>query len=58
MSLVYTHPHPPDLWKPQSLSAVLSPSGKSLEGYAVYDGGGHKFTWKLIEPGPAEEKGE
>jgi serine/threonine protein kinase len=58
MSLVYTHPHPPDLWKAQSLSAVLSPSGKSLEGYAVYDGGGHRFTWKLIEPGPAEEKGQ
>jgi serine/threonine protein kinase len=58
MSLVHTHPHPPDEWKPQSRTAVLNPDGKSLEGYAVYDGGGHKFAWTLMEPHAAEEQGK
>jgi serine/threonine protein kinase len=55
MSLVYTQPHPPDKWLPQSRTAVLGLHGKSLEGYAVDEGGGQKFTWKLLEPKEAEE---
>jgi serine/threonine protein kinase len=49
MSLVYTQPHPPDQWLPQTRTAVLGLHGKSLEGYAADKGGGHKFTWKLVE---------
>jgi hypothetical protein len=56
MSLVHTHPHPPDKWLPQTRTAVLGLHGKSLEGYAAFEGGGHKFTWKLVEPRSAEEK--
>jgi serine/threonine protein kinase len=56
MSLVHTQPHPPGQWLPQTRTAVLGLHGKSLEGYAAYQGGGHKFTWKLLEPRPAEEK--
>jgi hypothetical protein len=56
MSLVHTQPHPADKWLPQSRTAVLSPDGKSLEGYAVHEGGGHKFTWTLAEPRAAEDK--
>ena len=56
MSLVHTHPHPPDKWLPQTRTAVLGLHGKSLEGYAAFEGGGHKFTWKLVEPRQAEEK--
>ena len=47
MSLVHTQPHPPDKWLPQTRTAVLGLHGKSLEGYAAFEGGGHKFTWKL-----------
>ena len=56
MSFVHTHPHPPDKWLPQTRTAVLNPHGKALEGYAVFEGGGHNFTWKLVEPREAEEK--
>ena len=56
MSLTHTQPHPPDKWLPQSRTAVLSLDGTSLEGYAAFEGGGHKFTWKLVEPRPADEK--
>jgi serine/threonine protein kinase len=56
MSLVHTHPHPPDKWLPQTRTAVLGLHGRSLEGYAAFEGGGHKFTWKLVEPREAEEK--
>jgi serine/threonine protein kinase len=56
MSFVHTQPHPPDKWLPQTRTAVLNPHGKILEGYAVFEGGGHKFTWKLVEPRKAEEK--
>jgi serine/threonine protein kinase len=56
MSLVHTHPHPPDQWLPQSRTAVLGLHGKAMEGYAVFAGGGHKFTWRLVEPRAAEEK--
>jgi hypothetical protein len=56
MSLVHTHPHPPDKWLPQTRTAVLGLHGKSLEGYVAYDGGGHRFTWRLVEPREAEEK--
>ena len=57
MSFVHTQPHPPDKWLPQTRTAVLGLHGQSLEGYAAYDGGGHKFTWKLVEPRKAEEMG-
>ena len=53
---VHTQPHPPDKWLPQTRTAVLNLHGKVLEGYAVFEGGGHKFTWKLVEPREAEEK--
>ena len=56
MSLVHTQPHPPDKWLPQTRTAVLGLHGKSLEGYAAFEGGGHKFTWRLVEPRSAEEK--
>jgi hypothetical protein len=56
MSFVHTQPHPPDKWLPQTRTAVLNPHGKFMEGYAVFEGGGHKFTWKLVEPRAAEEK--
>jgi hypothetical protein len=56
MSLVHTHPHPPDKWLPQTRTAVLGLHGKSLEGYAVFEGGGQKFTWKLAEPRDADTK--
>jgi hypothetical protein len=56
MSLVHTHPHPPDKWLPQTRTAVLGLHGRSLEGYAAFEGGGHKFTWKLVELREAEEK--
>ncbi len=56
MRLVHTQPHPPDKWLPQTRTAVLGLHGKSLEGYAAFKGGGHKFTWKLVEPREAEEK--
>ena len=54
MSLVHTHPHPPDKWLPQTRTAVLGLHGKSLEGYAAFKGGGHKFTWNLVKPRKAE----
>ena len=56
MSFVHTQPHPPDKWLPQTRTAVLSLNGKSLEGYAAFEGGGHKFTWNLVEPKGAEGK--
>jgi serine/threonine protein kinase len=56
MSFIHTQPHPPDKWLPQTRTAVLGLHGKSLEGYAAYEGGGHKFTWRLVEPRSAEEK--
>jgi hypothetical protein len=56
MSLVPTHPHPPGKWLPQTRTAVLGLHGKSLEGYAAFEGGGYKFTWKLVELRAAEEK--
>jgi hypothetical protein len=56
MSLVHTHPHPPDQWLPQTRTAVLDPEGKSLKGHASFDGGGHDFAWRLVEPREAEEK--
>ena len=56
MSLVHTHPHPPDQWLPQTRTAVLNLHGKVLEGYAAFEGGGHKFTWRLTEPREAEGK--
>jgi serine/threonine protein kinase len=56
MSFVHTQPHPPDKWLPQTRTAVLGLHGKALEGYAYYEGGGHKFTWRLVEPRPAEER--
>ena len=56
MSLLHTQPHPPDKWLPQTRTAVLSPNGKALEGYAISEGGDHKFTWTLAEPREAEEK--
>ena len=56
MSLVHTHPHPPDKWLPQTRTAVLGLHGKSLEGYAAFKGGGHKFVWRLGEPREAEKK--
>jgi serine/threonine protein kinase len=49
MNLVHTQPHPPDKWLPQTRTADLDPNGKALEGYAAFEGGGHKFTWKLVE---------
>ena len=57
MSLVHTQPHPPDKWLPQTRTAVLGLHGKSLEGYAAFEGGGHKFTWKLVEARPAQPAG-
>jgi serine/threonine protein kinase len=57
MSLVHTQPHPPDKWLPQTRTAVLGLHGKSLEGYAAFQGGGHKFTWKLVEARPAQPAG-
>ena len=56
MSFVHTQPHPPDKWLPQTRTAVLNLNGNFLEGYAAFEGGGHKFNWKLVEPRPAEEK--
>ena len=56
MSFVHTQPHPPDKWLPQTRTAVLSLNGKALEGYAAYEGGGHKFTWRLVEAREAEAK--
>jgi hypothetical protein len=56
MSLVHTQPHPPGTWLPQTRTAVLGLHGKSLEGYAAYKGGGHKFTWRLVTPRSAEGK--
>ena len=56
MSLVHTQPHPPEQWKPQTRTAVLSLNGKAIEGYAAFEGGGHKFTWKLVEPREAAEE--
>ncbi len=56
MNLVHIHPHPPDKWLPQTRTAVLGLHGKSLEGFAAFEGGGHKFTWKLVEPSKAAEK--
>jgi hypothetical protein len=56
MRFIHTQPHPPDKWLPQTRTAVLGLHGKSLEGYAAYEGGGHKFTWRLVEPRSAEEK--
>ena len=56
MSLIHTQPHSPDKWLPQTRTAVLSPDGKALEGFAISEGGGHKFTWTLAEPRKAEEK--
>ena len=56
MSLVHTHAHPLDKWKPQTRRAELSPDGKTINGYASWDGGGHKFTWTLVEPKEAEDK--
>jgi len=56
MNLIHTQPHPPDKWLPQARTAVLNPNGKFLEGYAVYEGGEHSFTWKLVEPREADEK--
>ena len=50
MKLVHTHPHPPDKWLPQTRTADLNQNGKALEGYAAFEGGGHNFTWKLVEP--------
>ena len=54
--LVHTHEHAPDQWLPQTRTAVLEPDGKSVHGYAAWDGGGHEFTWRLREPREAEEK--
>ena len=56
MSFVHTQPHPPDKWLPQTRTAVLNLNGRVLEGYAAFEGGGHKFTWRLVEPREAEEK--
>jgi serine/threonine protein kinase len=56
MSFVHTQPHPPDTWLPQTRTAVLNLTGNFLEGYAVFEGGGHKFNWNLVEPREAEEK--
>jgi serine/threonine protein kinase len=56
MSFVHTQPHPPDKWLSQTRTAVLNLNGNVLEGYAAFEGGGHKFNWKLVEPGNAEEK--
>ena len=56
MNFVHTSPHPPDKWLPQTRTAVLSLDGKSFEGYAVSESGGHNFTWKLVKPREAEEK--
>ena len=56
MSFVHTQPHPPDKWLPQTRTAVLNLNGNFLEGYAAFEGGGHKFNWKLVEPREAEEK--
>jgi hypothetical protein len=53
---VHTQPHAPDEWAPQTCTAVLNLNGRVLEGYAAFDGGGHKFTWRLREPREAEEK--
>ena len=54
--LVHTQPHPPDQWLPQTRTAVLEPDGKSIHGYAAWEGGGSQFTWDLREPREAEEK--
>ena len=56
MNLVHTQPHPPDKWLPQTRTADLDTEGKSLKGYAAFEGGGHKFNWNLREPREAEEK--
>jgi serine/threonine protein kinase len=56
MNLVHTQPHPPDKWLPQTRTADLGLHGKSLEGYVAYEGGGHDFAWRLVEPRSAEEK--
>ena len=56
MNLVHTHPHPPDQWLSQTRTADLELHGKSLEGYAAFEGGGHDFAWRLVEPREAEEK--
>ena len=54
--LVHTQPHPPDQWLPQTRTAVLEPDGKSIHGYAAWEGGGSQFNWELREPREAEEK--
>ena len=46
----------PDKWLPQARTVVLNPDDKVLEGYAVFQGAGHKFTLKLVQPREAEEK--
>jgi hypothetical protein len=56
MSLVHTQPHPPDQWLPQVRTADLDADGKSLKGHAFFEGGGHDFAWRLMEPRSAEEK--
>ena len=56
MRFVHTQPHPPDKWLPQTRTADLDANGKSLKGYASFDGGGHEFAWRLVEPRIAEEK--
>ena len=54
MSLVHTQPHPPDKWLPQTRTAVLGLHGKSLEGYAAFEGGGAQVH---VETGGAEGGG-
>ena len=54
--LVHTHEHQPDQWLPQTRTAVLEPDGKSVHGYAAWEGGGSQFNWELREPREAEEK--
>jgi hypothetical protein len=37
-------------------TAVLEPDGKTVHGYAAWEGGGQEFTWDLRELQEAEEK--
>jgi len=55
-SLVHTQPHPRNKYLPQTRTAVLEPDGKSVHGYAAWQGGGAQFNWDLRKSGEADEQ--
>lgn len=57
MTFAYTHPNPSEKRQPQTRTAVLNLDGKSVEGYAASKDDGRVFTWKLVEPRAATERG-